>query len=103
MRSSIHLFHAKQDDGRLRLRRSPGYLETENRHCLMRADSEFSTEDCFSCAVDNSAAMLVTSLLDSKPFEIFSDQRDIKVNWPKLKRARPLAPFLLPNESAPTS
>uniref|UniRef100_A0A9J2P620 CNNM transmembrane domain-containing protein n=1 Tax=Ascaris lumbricoides TaxID=6252 RepID=A0A9J2P620_ASCLU len=33
---------------------------------------------CFSCAVDYSVAMLVTSLLDSKPFEIFSDQRDIK-------------------------
>uniref|UniRef100_A0A0M3IV41 Acetyl-CoA hydrolase/transferase N-terminal domain-containing protein n=1 Tax=Ascaris lumbricoides TaxID=6252 RepID=A0A0M3IV41_ASCLU len=69
----------------------------------MRADSEFFTADCFSCAVDNSVAMLVTSLLDSKPFEIFSGQRDIKVNWPELKGARPLAPFLLPNESAPTS
>uniref|UniRef100_A0A0M3HX82 Uncharacterized protein n=1 Tax=Ascaris lumbricoides TaxID=6252 RepID=A0A0M3HX82_ASCLU len=30
-------------------------------------------------------------------------QRDIKVNWPGLKRARPLAPFPFPNESAPTS
>uniref|UniRef100_A0A0M3HNS7 Transposase n=1 Tax=Ascaris lumbricoides TaxID=6252 RepID=A0A0M3HNS7_ASCLU len=69
----------------------------------MRVDSEFFTADCFSCAVDNSVAKLVTSLLDSKPFEIFSGQRDIKVNWPELKRARPLAPLLFPNESAPTS
>uniref|UniRef100_A0A0M3I343 Transposase n=1 Tax=Ascaris lumbricoides TaxID=6252 RepID=A0A0M3I343_ASCLU len=47
--------------------------------------------------------MIVTTLLDSKPFEIFSGQRDIKVNWPELKRARPLALLLFPNESASTS